>query len=173
MTHARVLMLCLSVLLAALLPAQEPVTLTFDRPEAAGISGFRAMWDTPVVCGPDGLTRIVDKGQFGKAPSAYWSPAQRKDGEPGAYVFDAIHRGLLVRFPGAAAAIAAQLGKGYAVSKVELILPFKDTEFWPDGYADPSGMSFMGDRWVKNPPQWHALVWALRKPWVADPELGP
>jgi len=166
-------MLCLSVLLAALLPAQEPVTLTFDRPEAAGISGFRAMWDTPVVCGPDGLTRIVDKGQFGKAPSAYWSPAQRKDGEPGAYVFDAIHRGLLVRFPGAAAAIAAQLGKGYAVSKVELILPFKDTEFWPDGYADPSGMSFMGDRWVKNPPQWHALVWALRKPWVADPELGP
>jgi len=148
-------------------------SLTLDQPECAGISGFRRMWDTPVVCSADGFTKVVDKGPFGKAPSAFWAPEQRKNGENGALVFDAIHRSLLVRFPNAAERIAEQVGKGQSISKVELVLPFKGCEFWPEGYVDPSGMSFMGDRWVKNPPNWHALVWGLRKPWKADPEIGP
>ena len=31
--------------------AQQTVTLTLDQPQTAGISGFRAFWDLPVVTG--------------------------------------------------------------------------------------------------------------------------
>lgn len=154
--------------------AQEPVTLTFGQPQIAGISGFRQMWDTPVVLDEGGVVAEVDKGEHGKGPAGAWFPENRDNGaKPGALVFDAQHRSLLVRFPGAAQKIAAQMAKGYAVSKVEVLLPFRDTELWPEGYKEPSGLSFLGDLWVKNPPQWHAAAWALRKPWVADAKTGP
>ncbi|MEJ7807754.1 MAG: hypothetical protein WKG03_17775, partial [Telluria sp.] len=145
-----------------------------EQPQTAGISGFRAMWNTPVVLDESGVVAEVDKGEFGKGPLAVWFPEKRDAGtRPGALVFDAQHRSLLVRFPGAAQKIAAQMAKGYAVSKVEVVLPFRDTELWPEGYKEPSGLSFMGDLWVKNPPQWHAVAWALRKPWLADARIGP
>ena len=131
------------LLTAALLPswAAEPVTLTFDQPQTAGISGFRAKWDTPL---------------------------------PGALVFDAVHRSLLVRFPGAAEAIAAQVGKGYAVQKVELVLPFDDTELWTSDIGYEQRTSFGGtENYQQHKPTWHAVAWALRKPWMADKETGP
>jgi hypothetical protein len=124
--------------------ADEPLTLTFDQPQMAGIRGFRKWWDTP---------------------------------QPGAQVFDAVHRSLLVRFPGAAEDTAARLRSGYAIQKVELVLPFQktDTQTYngqPDSYADR--MSFGGtENYAKNKPQWHAVAWALRKPWIADKDLGP
>ena len=142
--------------------------LTLDRIEMAGISGFRAFWDRPVVVAADGATRVVDHGRFGKGLVADWT----KDA-PGAAAFDAVHRSLLVRFPGAAEAIAAEMGKGRAIAKVELVLPFVDTEFYPLGYALPAGMSFLGDTWVKNKPRWHAVAWALRRPWAAAAKVGP
>jgi len=154
--------------------AAEPVTLSFRAPQTAGISGFLTFWDTPVILGEDGKTEVIDHGYSGMGPSAIWNPAKRENGmKPGALVFDAVHRSLLVRFPGAAEQIAMQVNAGFAIRKVELLLPFKDTEFWPEGYDDPSGMSFLGTQWKDNPPQWHAVAWALRKPWVADPKLGP
>jgi hypothetical protein len=167
----RLCTLACAVVLATFAGA-EPVVLTFDVPQTAGISGFRAMWDVPVVTAADGKTELVDKGHFGKAVSAVWSPAKRKDA-PGALVFDAVHRSLLVRFPGAAAGIAAQCAKGHAVAKVELVLPYTGFELWPEGYHDPAGMSFLGDTWAKNTPRWHAQAWALRLPWNADPATGP
>jgi len=93
--------------------------------------------------------------------------------KPGAPVFDAVQRGLLVRYPGAAEKIAAAMTAGNTVQKVEIVLPFVDTEYFPMDYQMPDGMSFMGDLWVKNPPQWHAVAWALRKPWKADAKVGP
>ena len=149
-------------------------TVTIDQVQAAGISGFRAFWDTPVVLGGDGASEVVDKSPFGKGPSAVWSPAKRDGGaKPGALAFDAVHRSLLLRFPTAAERIAEQVGNGLEICKVELVLPYRDHEFWPEGYAEPSGMSFLGEQWASTPPTWHAVAWALRRPWAADKDSGP
>ena len=39
--------------------AQDAV-LTLDQPETAGISAFRAHWDTPIPLSEDGVTKFVD-----------------------------------------------------------------------------------------------------------------
>ena len=110
----------------------------------------------------------------GAHPMALWEPGNRADGaKPGGLVFDAVHRSLLVRFPDAAEAIAAQVAKGYAVQRVELLLPYRAEEYQTEGYDMPPGMSFLGPGWINDPPQWHALAWALRKPWAADAKSGP
>jgi len=160
------------------LPSREPARtaelpagaekLVFESPELAGISGLREMWDRPVVLKESGRLRQVDKGRFGKAPSAVWN-----EGAPGAIAFDAVHRSLLVRFPGSANAIAEKLSSGFKIARAELVLTFKDAELWPIGYLEPAGMSFLGDKWVRQKPRWHAVAWALRKPWRADPASGP
>jgi hypothetical protein len=155
-------------LLALPLLACGAASLTIEGAEMAGICGFRSFWDRPIPVTENGATTKVDKSGHGGGLVADWT----KDA-PGAPVFDAIHRSLLVRFPGAADRIATELAKGQTLQKVELLLPYVDTEFFPLGYADPDGMSFMGDLWVKNPPQWHAVAWAVRKPWQADATLGP
>jgi len=146
----------------------EGPDLRLGDPEMAGISGFREFWDKPIVVEADGAVTFSDQRRFGKGDVADWTSR-----EPGAPVFDAVHRSLLVRFPQSGEAIAAELRKGRAVEKIELVLPFRDTEFFPMGYAKPAGMSFLGDTWVENPPRWHAVGHVLRKPWKADAELGP
>lgn len=137
----------LGVLSSALALAQDTPPagpLVLDQAQTAGISGFRKWWDTP---------------------------------QPGALVFDAVHRSLLVRFPGAAARIAERIEGGAAIAKVELVLPFQKTDVQTfngqsDSYSDR--MSFGGtENYAKNKPQWHAIAWALRRPWTADKELGP
>ena len=154
------------------LPAAGP--LVFDQPELAGISGFRAFWDRPVVLAADGPVLETQRTPGGTGPNAIWSPAKREGGaKPGAIVFDAVHRSVLVRFPGSARQIADALGKGSAVEKVELVLPHRATELWAEGYSEPPGMSFLGDSWEKKQPRWHAVAWALRQPWTAGPERGP
>jgi hypothetical protein len=138
--------------LASILSAAEPVVLTFDQPETAGISGFRKWWDVP---------------QSGSAHAL----------STNGLVFDAVHRSLLVRFPGVAERIAGELGKGFVVRKVELVLPFANTDIGTfngqsDAYADRQ--SFGGtENYAKNKPNWHAVAWLLRKPWSADTNTGP
>jgi hypothetical protein len=158
-------------------------TLTFDQPQTAGISGFRAMWDMPVVTATDGVRVIRDSEIKDRGGAAPWAPSVREDGgRPGALAFDAIHRSLLVRFPGAAEKIAEQIRRGLAIEKVELVLPFKDTELCPDGdqsWAPPEGgyvyrMNWGVDAMYRNSrPTWHAVAWALKQPWMADVEIGP
>ncbi len=100
---------------------------------------------------------------------AHWDRPQ-----PDALVFDAVHRGLLVRFPGAAEQIAAQLAKGYRLEKAELILPFKDTELLIGNAGYHQRLSFGAhELYQRLLPQWHAVGWALRKPWTAHKESGP
>jgi len=178
--HARIILgLLLALGLATASLAVEPITLSFDQPETAGISGFRALWNTPVVLSEHGaLDRSMNvtggAAAYLEGPCAHWFPAGRQNGkQPGALVFDAVHRSLLVRFPGLAEAIAAQVSAGNRIAKVELLLPFRNTELWPEGYDLPDGMSFLRDEWVKTPPNWHAVAWGLRRPWTADPLHGP
>lgn len=167
--------------------------------EAAGISGLRALWDIPVVLGETGRT-IEQSGH----PTALWLPEERTDqnrrvgygelmaaslgdaGErlaevtqDGALAFDALHRKLLVRFPDAAQTIADKMADGYVVVKVELALPFRDTELQPYAiHNTPFGYAYrmnwgVGEWWRRIPPNWHAIAWALRHPWTADNDIGP
>ena len=160
---------CLLVVLSKPLHAQnnkQSINLTIE-PQTAGISGFRSFWNTPLILNEQGAVKEVEHTNAGTGLSAVWSTSQ-----PGALAFDAVHRSLLVRFPGAANKIATQLAKGYQVEKAELVLPFRDTEMWAENYSLPPGMYFLGDKWSKIKPQWHAVAWALRKPWTADAKLG-
>jgi hypothetical protein len=180
---------------AALLPlvffAQE--TLVFDQPECAGISGFRAHWDRPIPLAPDGTRVVRDSQVKDRGQTAVWGGEQ-----PAALSFDAIHRHLLVRFPGAAEQLAAALAAGKTIVKAELVLPHQDEEIWPPGRVDfptPDGYRYRMNwdcdnlyRGVVRPqtqekfpqlayreqrPNWHAVAWALRQPWQASASHGP
>ena len=173
--------LLLLLLVAGTALAADPVTLTLEDPQMAGMSGFRAMWDQPTVLAADGAMVVKNKQGAESGPTAVWAPSLRKD-RPGAIAFDAIHRSLLVRFPEAAERIAGQIDQGFRLTKLELVLPLKHTEHEPPGdlnFADPAGgYSYrlnwgVGALWAKRPPQWHAVAWALRKPWAAGAETGP
>ena len=86
--------------------------------------------------------------------------------------FDACHRRLLVRFPGAAEKIADQLEEGYRIQKAELLLPFKKTEVFPEGYAQRHSFG-VKKMYHEVRPNWHAVAWPLRHPWTADEDLAP
>lgn len=145
-------------------------TLVLEGAECAGISGFRADWDRPIPLAADGATRVLSPGEkFGSSPVAVWDDPVK----PGAIACDAVHRSLLVRFPGAAERIAEAIGQGKAIVRAEIVLPYKGTELFPPQYYGPTGLSFLGDLWVKQEPRWHAVAWALKQPWISDRELGP
>ncbi len=89
---------------------------------------------------------------------------------PNAATFDAAQRAVLLRFPGAAAAIAAKLKEGFVIEKAAVALAYAGFELQPDSYYI-RGMSL--PKLKANPPQWHVIAWALRKPWTSDKEIGP
>jgi hypothetical protein len=180
----RVLFFCFLASFALAAFGQNTITLTFDQPQTAGICGYRQMWDTPVVTAEHGAVEVPEGGFKDRRLIAPWAPAKRK-GQPGGLVMDAIHRSLLVRFPGAAEAIAAQVGKNYAIQKVELVLPFLDNELVPEGVTamggrPPADGGYLYrtnwgviEQYKAEDPHWHAVAWALRKPWSADAQNGP
>jgi hypothetical protein len=159
--------------------AQDAV-LTFDQPETVGISAFRAHWDTPIPLSEDGATQFVDAVIKDRSPTAVWS-RHRRGLRPGVIAFDALNRSLLVRFPGSATAILNRVRQGYVIRKVELVLPYRDTELWPPGdpnFAQPDGYLYRANWGVdqlyrKLPPQWHAVAWGLRRAWHRDAVSGP
>lgn len=173
------LAIVLSLLLSLSAAAQ---TLVLDRPQTAGISGLRAFWDTPIPLDESGPVQFKDQVLKDRCGTADWSLKARKGGEqPGAMVFDALQRMMLVRFPDAAERIAAELAKGQSIAKAELVLPLADVELWPPGdvnFAPPDGYNYRANWGVdalyrKDPPRWHAIAFALRRPWAAHPTLGP
>jgi len=83
--------------------------------------------------------------------------------------FDAAHRFLLVRFPGCAQILSDRLGHGQAITSAKLLLTWEKQE-----WLRVAGYSHRGYKLKGKPVDaWHARVWAVRKPWDADPELGP
>ncbi len=175
MTSHEVIAFCAAALLAA---GSQAETIVFEQPECAGMSGFRAHWDRPIAVAEDGQRVIKDAVIKDRGGSAVWGGEQA-----GPLAFDAVHRSLLVRFPGAAERIAAALAAGKVIEKVELVLPFLDEELWPTGSGGADYPSADGYRYRTNwdcdklyraqRPNWHAVAHALRKPWMADSATGP
>ena len=156
-------------------PAPAPAgteQLVIEGAECAGISGFRADWNRSIPLAEDGAMQVRkdETAGFGAGPVADWNDPAK----PGAIACDAVHRSLLVRFPGAAERIAAALGAGKTIVRAELVLPYRGSEVFPaPQYENPGGLSFLGQQWAQREPQWHAVAWALKRPWIADRELGP
>lgn len=90
---------------------------------------------------------------------------------PGATRMDAIGHPVLLRFPGAAEAIAARIAEGRAVEKVEVVLTYDGHETVPSRYTVRGGL--MQGKFEDNPPRWHVVAQPLRRPWVQDDEHGP
>jgi hypothetical protein len=89
----------------------------------------------------------------------------------GGTTMDAVHRAVLLRFPGAAERIAELLRGGRVLAQAELVLRFAGTEIVPEGYLCRDGLG--RTVWTANPPAWHVQAWAIRRPWKADSESGP
>ena len=51
------------------------------------------------------------------------------------------------------------------------MLDYDGTEIVPEGYICRNNLG--EKKWRENPPQWHIVAWALRRPWIADKERGP
>ena len=168
----RRLLLLAIALASANLPAAE--TLVFDQPQLAGIAGFRPYWDVPITLAADGMTAKGEPFKDGDPLRAEWDPAKRK-GRPGAMAFDALQRYALVRFPGSAERIAERVTQGSQIAKVELVLPWNATELFPPGNPGYEYRANWGveDMWRKDPARWHAIAFALRRPWTADEKTGP
>ena len=127
---ALLLVLLRCVTLSAAEPVASDAVVTIDHSELAGMSMFRAHWDTPLVLKPDAPQRIVDTKVTDRGGVADW-----KEGS-GPAAFDALNRALLLRFPGAAETIAAELAKGKTIVSAHVLLPYRDEELWPVGLGD-------------------------------------
>jgi hypothetical protein len=145
-----------AVLLTTGLCAAEPRQLAFDQPMAAGISGLRPFWNRPVVLTADGASREAARGDVLKGTMALWGKelewhdgyqrwmevvdanykAKPEEHSPGLITFDAVHRSLLLRFPGVAQRLADELAKGGTIAKVELLMPYRGTELPLPGGAE-------------------------------------
>lgn len=128
---------------------------------------------TPVRAQPGTNTLHFDAPMAAAISARYWDQTQAQwmtDADrANPLFFDAVHRFLLLRFPGAAEAIHARLQAGQEVASAALVMRWTGQEFMREpGYVHRS--------WPlegKPEPDWHARVWLLRRPWVDDPEIGP
>ena len=105
--------LLVGLLATSPLPAAE--TLVFDQPECAGMSGIRAQWNQPIPVAEDGARLLKDNVVKDRGQTAVWDGVN-----PGPLAFDAVHRQLLVRVPGAAETIAAALATGKTIERIAL-----------------------------------------------------
>lgn len=83
---------------------------------------------------------------------------------------DAVHRSVLVRFPGSAATTQSVLS-ARRVTRATLVLDYDSYETNPTGYQ--TRVTLGEPAWKSNPPTWHVVAWALRRPWAASTERGP
>ncbi len=174
MRHALALLSLLLCTIPVEAPAAEVVTIS--EVQAAGMSQFRGHWNQPFVLAGDGPQTINDSVLTTRGGQAKWMA-----GTTGAIAFDALNRSVLLRFPSAAQVVAQRAAAGQALTKAELILPFRDEELWPVGnrdYIGADGYNYRTNWGIDSlyrgiRPQWHAIAQALRRPWQADPVKGP
>jgi len=122
---------------------------------------------------PEADTLRFDAPMLAAISARYWDQTQAQwmtDADRAhPLFFDAVHRFLWLRFPGAAEAIRERLQAGQEIASAALAMRWTGQEFMREpGYVHRS--------WPlegKPEPDWHARVWLLRRPWVDDPEIGP
>jgi hypothetical protein len=122
-----------------------------------------------LVCSSDAQENAAVVLTFEQSQTAGMDGREWDKSFPGAMTMDAVHRTVLLRFPHTAEAIKAQLDAGFSIDKVEVVLKYDGTEILPSGYDSQMGQQ----KWREDPPQWHVVAWALRRPWIADKERGP
>jgi len=112
-----------------------------------------------------------DKPTTAIISARHWDQTQQQwEKKPEGLYFDAVHRFLLVRFPGCAEQIRKKLADGYQIGSAKLRLKWVKQEWMRIGGGYQSRTWPLKD---KEPAKWHAQVWALRRPWTADPKIGP
>ena len=109
---------------------------------------------------------VIDSAETSGLDGRDWNKAF-----PGGKTVDAVHRSVLLRFPGASEMIAARLRGGAKITAAEIHLDYAGYELAPDGYVVRNGMG--KDAWQKNPPSWHILAAPIRLPWKSDAAVGP
>jgi len=90
---------------------------------------------------------------------------------PGDTTLDAVHRSVLLRFPGSAGRIAERLSHGFAIERAFVELEYAGHELRPAEYVVRDRLG--RPHWEKDPPHWHIVGWALRRPWIASDLHGP
>jgi len=109
---------------------------------------------------------VIENFQTAGISGLNWNATQL-----GAFTVDAVHRSVLLRFPGAAEAIAAKIREGFKIEKAEVLFDFDSFELHPPQYT--LRHAAMVEAMKADPPRWHAVAWVLRKPWTADQQIGP
>ena len=118
--------------------------------------------------GQEGERKVLT---FEEPRTAVLDPVNWDEVMTGELYFDAL-RPLLVRFPGLADRVYAEMEGGYRVESVRLGLRWEKTE----GARPQRGRHGWGAEkaYENNPGKWHAVVWPVRKAWRGAPEkLGP
>lgn len=118
-----------------------------------------------LLCSP---ARAAEKITIDEVESCGISGLQWAKTFPEARTVDAVHRSILVRFPGAAPRIAKALSAGKRIEKAELVLTYDGYEVKPRRYTQRNYQK----KW-KNPPRWHIVGWLLRRPWESGKDTGP
>ena len=126
---------------------------------------------TPLAAPPAFAQRGQESFEITSSETATIDGRQWDTPMPGGATMDAVHRSVLLRFPGAADQIADLLRAGRVLLKAELALRFAGTEIVPKDYLCRDALGHKV--WTENPPNWHVQAWALRHPWKADKEHGP
>jgi len=87
---------------------------------------------------------------------------------PNARTADAVHRSVLLRFPGSAEQIAERLAQDGRIAKADIVFEYEGFEPQPAGY-DVRG--HVPNALKKNPPRWHYVAWPLRRPWAISEDV--
>jgi len=117
----------------------------------------------------------LDKAESAIIDARHWDQTQQQwltyTEKQGQLFCDAVHRFLLLRFPGCAEAIHEQLAAGQEIASAKLVMQYADAEFLRiRGYEH---RSWDIQRKKLKPPKWHVRAWLVRQPWTADEKIGP
>lgn len=126
---------------------------------------FVAMWAL------GGRAAFADTLIWTQAETAQLDAREWERTAPNERTFDAVHRAVLLRFPGAAEAIKARIDAGKIIERAEIQLNYTSYEVRPQNYVLRDGLGAAA--WRNDPPRWHVFANAVRGPWVAHPTFGP
>lgn len=117
----------------------------------------------PVGAAASDLVQVEDsKAEMALLDGRNWDKVQA-----GPLVVDAVHRAVLLRFPGLKSAAADARARGLDIVGAELELQFDGIELHPDGYVVRDGLGMA--KWKGSPPRWHVVVWQMRRGWASRP----